>query len=286
MYEMQDSQPKGITLEPTSEDVAPASQRAFHGSSPLVGPHVPAISESPSLRRGSRSAPPSYEMKFLLTETLAKTVEGMLRSELTLDPHSDPQQGDGYRITTLYCDTPELDVFHRRGRHKLSKFRLRRYGDSEHVFLERKSKQGTQVRKQRSVIDAAGLSHFAHHKHAADWPGRAYSRHLHRNALRPVCVLEYARVAYYGTCSMGPIRLTFDRQVRGALTSDWSLVPTGDWQSLLGEQVVCEFKFRDTLPSLFKNVIHTLQLSPRGVSKYRHCLQLSGLAENGKSGHA
>lgn len=276
---------RGTTLEITP-DGSTAVRRPAHEHRPLPAPHAAALVESPSLRRGGRSGPPSYEMKFLLTETQAREVEAQLRAELTLDPHSHSALGNGYLITTLYCDTPKFEVFHRQGRHKFSKFRLRRYGESTQVYLERKSKQGTQVRKQRAVIEAETLTHFSHSSHAGDWAGRNYHKHLRRNELQPVCLLEYHRVAYFGQSSLGPVRLTFDRHVRGALTNQWSLTAAGEMPSLLDQQVVCEFKFRGTLPTLFKSAIQAQQLLPRGVSKYRHCLLMAGMTERGNHSHA
>jgi hypothetical protein len=94
----------------------------------------PHVLQSPSLdRRGA--AEPARELKLLLDEPLACEVQRRLRPVLSLDPHCE---GDGgYQLTTLYCDTPQLDVLHRRGRYRLFKFRLRRYGTSNRIYLER-----------------------------------------------------------------------------------------------------------------------------------------------------
>ncbi len=218
-------------------------------------------------------------MKFLLSEELAREVEERLASRLSLDPHADPSRGNGYHIRTLYCDTPQLDVFHRVGRYRLFKFRLRQYGVSPKVFLERKSKRGHLVRKRRSTIPLEQIGCFADGPPTSGWEGDWYYRQLARNRFAPVCLIGYDRVAYYGTCSEGPLRLTFDRQIHGGLTSDWSLTPLETSQPLLTGLVVCEFKFRGALPSVFKSVIESLQLSPCGVSKYRHCIQSSGHME-------
>ncbi len=232
-------------------------------------------SRSPSLRGRKAGDLPACEMKFLLDEATAVAVEEFLSPYFDLDPHSAPgnsRSGDrsGYHITTLYCDTPELSVFRRLGRHRLSKFRLRRYGDSPSVHLERKSKRGLVVRKRRSSIDLANLDGFT------GW----YRNQLDRNRLSPVCLIEYDRVAYCAASVEGPLRLTFDRRIGGVLHDEFSLASPRAMAPILGGRVVCEFKFRGALPSLFKAAIAALQLTPCGVSKFRHCIQTSELCRS------
>jgi hypothetical protein len=83
----------------------------------------------------------------------------------------------------------------------------------------------------------------------------------------------------------GPLRLTFDREIRSTLVNDWTLATPGDGRPALTDQVVCEFKFRGALPTLFKSVIQALSLEPTGVSKYRHCFRtIDGPARNATGG--
>src|SRR5262245_58191826 len=93
--------------------------------------HAPAVL-SPALQ-GAHG--PAFELKFHVSNTDAATIEQWARQILAPDVHGL----DGrYSIRTLYCDTPALDVYHRSPGYRRSKFRLRRYGASEAVFLERK----------------------------------------------------------------------------------------------------------------------------------------------------
>src|SRR5262245_6846348 len=115
-------------------------------SRPLYRRHLPAGQNgsphaSPSLDRLRADGPRAFEFKFLLDPAQALEVEARLAAGLSLDPHADEANGNGYQVTTLYCDTPQWDVFHRQGRYRLFKLRLRRYGQAEHVFLERKAKR-------------------------------------------------------------------------------------------------------------------------------------------------
>lgn len=254
---------------------APPTLRVVRYDEPAQ--HAPHTLQSPSLLRRAASVAPAHELKLLLDENQASAVEARLRPLLALDPHVDFAHGNSYQLTTLYCDTPQLDVFHRRGRYRLFKFRLRRYGDAPQIYLERKSKRKTQVRKRRTAIELGQVDRFDSPQAGRDWDGAWYHSQLLRNQFRPVCLIEYDRVAYFGDGGDGPIRLTFDRQIRGGLTSAWSFAPASDSRLLLPNQVVCEFKYRGSLPAVFKGVLSDLQLTPCGVSKYRHCLQAAGI---------
>ena len=58
---------------------------------------------------------PPFELKFLVTEAVAARVAEWAARHLAPDPHAGGSREDGYRVTSLYLDTPGLDVYHRRG---------------------------------------------------------------------------------------------------------------------------------------------------------------------------
>jgi hypothetical protein len=238
----------------------------------------PAALESPSLLTSAGADAAAYELKFLLTEAQAREVEDRVRGQLVLDAHADPSLGNAYRTTSLYCDTAQLDVFHRAGAFKRRKHRLRRYGRAPWVFLERKIKRGDRVRKRRTMVPDEDLGLLANPMSAVDWSGHWFHRHLLRRGLGPVCRITYERVALVGQGEDGPLRLTFDRRIRGVLTRAWDLEEFGGGLAVLPEAVICEFKYRAFLPALFKEVILALCLTPTLVSKYRAFLRTSPLS--------
>ena len=217
-------------------------------------------------------------MKFLLDPAKAAELERLLQGSLSLDPHADLDHGNAYSLTTLYCDTPDLAVFHRRGRYRLFKFRLRRYGASGRIYLERKSKRRLEVRKRRAVIGLGEIERFQHSPGGNGWTGAWYHSQLARNQFQPVCLLHYDRVAYFGPGEHGALRLTFDHNISGALVNTWSFEPSAEQHRLFAEQIVCELKYRGPLPALFKSAIESLQLLSVGVSKYRTMLLAAGIA--------
>jgi hypothetical protein len=234
--------------------------------------------QSPSLDARRTSAAPAHEMKFLLDPAKAGELERLLQGSLSLDPHADAAHGNSYSLTTLYCDTPDLAVFHRRGRYRLFKFRLRRYGSSGRVYLERKSKRRLEVRKRRAVVGLDDIPRFQESPNGNGWAGAWYHSQLVRNQFQPVCLLHYDRVAYFGPGEHGPLRLTFDRNITGGMATSWSFSQPAQQHRLFADQVVCELKYRGPLPALFKSAIEALQLLPVGVSKYRTLLIAEGIA--------
>lgn len=220
----------------------------------------------------------AHEMKFLLDPAKAAELEQLLQGSLSIDPHADSAHGNTYSLTTLYCDTPDLAVFHRRGRYRLFKFRLRRYGASGRIYLERKSKRRLEVRKRRAVIGLGEMERFQGSPDGNGWAGAWYHSQLIRNQFRPVCLLHYDRVAYFGPGEHGALRLTFDHNVTGALVNTWSFDQPSEQHRLFADKIVCELKYRGPLPALFKTAIESLQLLSVGISKYRTLLIASGIA--------
>jgi hypothetical protein len=233
--------------------------------------------ESPSLRSPGDGVGPAYELKFRLDEAQAQAVEAWAQQRLMLDPHGDPALGGAYRTTSVYCDTPELDVYHGTASYKRCKFRIRRYGSVPWAFLERKAKWGDRVEKRRTAVPDGELALLAHPLSMVSWPGHWFHRRLLLRRLRPACRIVYQRTAYVGSGTAGPLRLTLDRRIRGVLTSDWSPGPSEGGRLLLTGQVILEFKFRATLPALFKEMVQDMRLNPAMVSKYRLCREAWGV---------
>ncbi|MFN0051607.1 MAG: polyphosphate polymerase domain-containing protein [Planctomycetales bacterium] len=254
--------------------------------SQVVQGEVLEMALSPSLRSAGRGAGRAYEQKFLLDEPQAREVEALLRRRLALDPHAQPALDGAYAVTSLYCDTPQFDVFHRLGTHKYRKFRIRRYGDESIVYLERKDKRGAQVRKRRAFIDELELPRLAGFPSDAPWSGLWFHQQLLDRRMQPVCCVRYLRTAYVGQFDDGPVRLTFDRQVRAEPGFEWTLSQNAAGTPVLPDQVICEFKYRGALPLMFKSAIETLKLSPQGVSKYRYSLRALGTPGDGSPPHA
>lgn len=256
-----------------------ASHAARRDDSPPRAPATPAL-VSPSLDSAATLDVPAFEIKFLLSEAQALEVIERLDGRLTQDPHADPDLNGAYRTTSLYCDTEQYDVFHRVGSCQRRKHRLRHYARTPWVFLERKSKWGERVKKRRTMIPNAELAVLANPMSLVDWPGHWFHRHLMRRGLSPVCRIAYERVALMGPSEQGPVRLTLDRHIRGIMTPEWNVAEFESGLPILTNHVVCEFKYRSYIPTLFKGIIQEMQLTPSPISKYRSYLRARGFVSD------
>jgi len=235
--------------------------------------------ESPSLfgPGGEANTATAYEVKFLLTEDQVREVVARVTGKLALDPYADPTMGNAYLTTSVYTDTPAFDVFYRTEGYNRDKFRVRRYGVTGPVFVERKTKNGEKVRKHRSKIDAKEVPDLAAPSLNGEWAGEWFHSQLLEQRLAPVCRVAYERVAYLGTADGGTVRLTFDRNIRGVVAREWKLEPVGNVAPLVPTHVVTEFKFRTAMPALFRGIVADLGLTPAPFSKYRTFVQAAGL---------
>jgi hypothetical protein len=224
-------------------------------------------------------------MKFLISEEAAQAVSERVRGPMALDPHGDPALGGAYRTTTLYCDTPALDVYRRIGAHKRRKYRLRRYGDEPRIYLELKAKWDERVEKRRSEVPRVEVERLEREELPADWAGFWFHRRLRARQLRPVCQVSYERVAFMGGDVSVPLRLTLDRRLRCLPAGGWLPGVWEDGQQYLTGGVILEFKFRMFLPVLFKELIWEMGLVPSTVSKYRRGVQTLGLAGDAGPSH-
>src|SRR5438128_22149 len=119
--------------------------------------------------------PLASEIKFLVDASTAQRIRDWARLHLSCDPNGGGPFSDQYRTTSLYLDTPQLDVFHRRGSFGRAKYRIRRYGDEEVLFLERKMKTRGLLHKRRTTIDLDGLDSLSTAP-ARDWRGYWFHR--------------------------------------------------------------------------------------------------------------
>lgn len=220
------------------------------------------------------------EIKFLIDADRAREIRDWARTHLCPDPNAT-EDGDAYRTTSLYFDTRNFDIFHRRGSFGRGKYRIRRYGDAEGVFLERKLRTRDWVSKRRSVVSAGDLPRLESEIHD-DWPGYWFHRRLLARQLKPVCQIAYSRTARQLATPHGPIRLTLDQHIR-ALPLDGLLEFNSLREGMLvaHPQVILELKYTYRVPQLFKKLLAQYGLSPQPVSKYRLAAAALGLVTPG-----
>jgi hypothetical protein len=217
------------------------------------------------------------EVKFLVAPALAEQIRGWARARLSPDPYACGAAGDGYLVTSLYFDNEQFDVFRRRGSYGRSKFRIRRYGESQVVFLERKLKTRGLLTKRRSVVKLDELERLSESEARRDRASHWFHRRLLARGLNPVCQISYRRTARVTMTPFGPIRLTLDDDLR-ALSAAGLCFAEQEGAPQLEDQVVLELKFRFGMPALFKYLVEEFALAPEPFSKYRLAVARLGLA--------
>lgn len=207
------------------------------------------------------------EIKFVIDPSAAPRLRNWARSHLDADPHGSGPFGDEYDTSSLYFDTAGQDVFRRRDSFGRAKYRIRRYGASDVVFLERKLRRPGLLIKRRSLAPIDTLAALMSPE-PAGWGGEWFHRRLLVRKLRPVCQVSYHRTARTLDTADGLARFTLDCQLRVVpiaepCFSDATPVPFFD------DRIIVELKYRVQLPGLFKRLIEEFALEPQSASKYR-----------------
>jgi hypothetical protein len=233
---------------------------------------------SPGLRAAA-GAGPAFELKFELSKDDVLRMTDWARRHL----HPDPHGAEGrYQVTSVYCDTPEFDIFHRSAGYRGSKLRLRRYGAAPFVFLERKVKKGDQVRKRRVEVAPEELQRLAACVEGgtppAGWSAGWFLDKALKKQVAPTCRVGYQRTAFYGVSGRQNVRLTIDENLIGVPARGWEAQPLREGLELLAGGALLELKFHDSMPELFRRLLPDLPSRTARVSKYRRCVRLCGLA--------
>jgi hypothetical protein len=221
----------------------------------------------------------AFEIKFLVDRDLGQRIREDVRRTLTADPWATGPASDEYRTTTVYFDTDEFDVYRRRGSYRRAKYRIRRYGQGDVVFLERKLRTPDVLSKRRTGLGIAELSRL----HAAvdsAWPGLWFHERLLMRRLSPRCQVSYSRTARIGRTEDGPIRLTLDDDLTAGAAGVAMFEHAGR-VSMLSDKTIVEMKFTTRMPAAFRRLVEDFALEPARVSKFRLGIEGSGLVSSG-----
>jgi hypothetical protein len=195
------------------------------------------------------------------------------------DPNTQSGIGDTYRISSLYFDTRDFDVFHKRGSFGRCKYRVRRYDASERVFLERKLRNDHSVTKRRTAVPVADLWRLrqepAGSPEPEKWAGRWFERRIETRGMAPVCQISYVRTALVSENESGLVRLTLDEDLRAWAVREPAFHAITGGRPLVHDHTIVEMKFRLGMPSLFTEALEKFRIESQPISKYR--LAVTGL---------
>jgi hypothetical protein len=230
----------------------------------------PAASSAPGTPMECR-----YETKFLLLPDRVSDVVGWGDSRLERDPHGGAD-GD-YQVSSLYFDSPDLEIYRMTQAGAVDKYRVRRYGSEDVLHLECKSKRQDRTMKWRTTIPAAELPRVEHARGTECWAGDWYADALRARSLRPVCHVAYSRRAWSGCVEGEYVRVTLDQALRCQRAEGLTAQLPGPGIPLL-EGCVLEVKFARSLPDAISRWTTALGLEPQRLSKYRRAVEVCGLA--------
>ena len=212
------------------------------------------------------------EIKFSVDAQTAARIRARARELLSPDPYAGGLNADEYLTTTLYFDTADHAVYRRRGSYRRAKHRIRRYGASDLVFLERKLRTAELLSKRRTIVRHDDLPLLTAESPDAGWEGCWFHERLLLRRLGAVCQVTYRRTARVGMTDYGPIRLTIDEDLRALAVDRPEFHDTGRAIALVGRTIV-ELKFRAAMPAVFKRVVEEFALRPEKISKYRLAIE-------------
>jgi hypothetical protein len=242
---------------------------------------------SPTIHQGESGGFAS-EVKFTVAPSLAAQIREWARANMAADPHGAGPFGDAYNIESLYLDTENFDVLLRNGSFGRGKYRIRRYGTNDVVFLERKMKKHGLVSKMRTEVPLSDIEHIAEPQPDRRWPGFWFHRRILVRGLKPVCQVRYARTARIAASPNGALRLTLDDAISVHRANGFAFESQLDPADFSRDRVILELKFRQQVPPLFQNLIEEFQLERQPASKYRIAGAMLGFAapRNDESGFA
>lgn len=213
-----------------------------------------------------------YEFKYWVESRTREEILGYLSNFMSLDPH-DPS-GDGYRVTSLYLDSPAAGTYREKvdGDIRRRKYRIRYYNDdTSRISLEIKEKRNLYVRKYRRVELLEAGEPLSQNVLCPSGEGdRTFDASVRMLNLRPSCWVSYRRIALIGNNNRD-LRVTFDTGLCGTLASGFSLDALElrpVFLSLWRQPVIMEIKFDHYLPTWMDVCIRELGLTPESISKY------------------
>jgi hypothetical protein len=223
--------------------------------------------------------PLAAEIKFLIDPSLAPAIRQWARQRLGPDPHGAGPAGDEYDIASIYFDTPDFAVLRREGSFGRAKFRVRRYGQDDVVFLERKLRRPGLLIKRRTAAPLHTLACLRDDESGL-WGGEWFGRRLLARQLQPVCQVSYRRMARMAQAAGGPLRLTLDSDLEAVPVQAPEFITAGAGaRPFFADRLIMELKYRERLPALFRQLVEEFALQACPASKYR-----SGMAALGYTG--
>ncbi|MFM7322001.1 MAG: polyphosphate polymerase domain-containing protein [Armatimonadota bacterium] len=191
---------------------------------------------------------------------------------LARDRHGD----GGYAVHSVYFDTPDLAVHRRCPIHGRAKLRIRRYGESSTVFLERKAKdEHGWVDKVRTELAADRLVGTASLTRSDVPDIQWFAALLAAGNFAPNRRIACRRTAWDGILDGLAMRVTLDLDIRAAPANGTLLPGPLPHGQALTDRPLLEIKGDAEFPATLERLLATLGATPVDFSKYRRSVELA-----------
>jgi SPX domain protein involved in polyphosphate accumulation len=227
-----------------------------------------------------------YERKYLIPESQAASIRRFVASYLVPDRHMVGAGPHGYRVCSLYLDSPQLLLYRQtadgiKNRYKL---RIRFYDDNPlaPAFLELKKRTTETIHKLRAMIARPAVERLLSGRRPAaadilsnsDASYRAISEFCDCRERLQACgivFVDYLREAFVSSVAEN-VRATFDRQINGyAYRPGGGLALDGAACPVAAKGVVFEMKYNGRAPRWMHDLANSFSLSRTSYPKYLHC---------------
>jgi hypothetical protein len=234
-----------------------------------------------------------FERKFVVTEAAADSIQQFVSAYLDFDEHMAGRELSGYRVCSLYLDTPDL-AFYRQSKEGVKnrrKLRIRIYDDRPEgvAYLEIKRRTGETVHKLRATVRKSACQSMLRGEHLSPDDLQSMSE-VGLRALDEFCdakerygadgvaYVDYLRVAYVSRTADN-CRVTFDRQLVSRPYSPLDgLCPPPASNPVDMRGVVLELKYNGRAPRWMHDLVRTFNLQRCSFPKYVYCADALGVA--------
>jgi hypothetical protein len=236
-----------------------------------------------------------FERKFVVSERAAEAIRSFVSGYLPLDEHMTPDQPRGYRVYSLYLDTPSRQLYQQscdgiKNRYKL---RVRFYDRNEDgpAFLEIKQRTTETVHKLRAIVSkraAAAMlregwispAELLNHGVASTRALAEFCQRREQLRAEGAAFVSYIREAFVSP-SAESVRVTFDREIAGHPYDPRSGLTVPDDEAMVKVNgVVLELKYNGRAPRWMHDLVTSFALQRLSFPKYVYALDALGFDPN------
>ncbi len=230
-----------------------------------------------------------YELKYLISESMAAAVKDYLGPYIEPDYYTQIQPDGYYSIVSLYMDSTNFTLCKETlsGKKNRFKLRIRSYSDdlSSPRFMEIKRRANTVIIKSRARASQAEVDGLIAGQAPEERKSVREHEALHQYMLytnsiqaKPAALIKYEREAFEGETD-NKVRITFDRNLCCKVSEESAILMKGTgWHRVpLNNRVILEIKFTGRYPAWLDRMTKCFGLQARSVSKYALSIEQSCL---------